>query len=242
MTPRLHCSLSSHWPSFSFLPFMAFFIPSIQFFYGLPRALFCFGSTHSLKISVGILRNISSPLCIDSALHSLSRDASLDQYFNRYLLVMYCLGRPQPRKLGLESHIHIVVVTSPLSIFNFSHSSQKKKGRHENKHAKRTLNWSFPRKSLSEITAQIFTLVQQGTLSEIYYRFDITRDLKSSTEHIEFIISCENVWFCSGNCSPVLLSFFWLRYFSQHTFDSSGEESAKMAGNGEGLPPWLTEC
>jgi len=34
---------SSHWPSFRFLSFMAFFIPSIQFFFGLPRALFGFG-------------------------------------------------------------------------------------------------------------------------------------------------------------------------------------------------------
>ena len=42
-TPRLHCFLSSHWPSFRFLSFMAFLIPSIQFFFGLPRALFCFG-------------------------------------------------------------------------------------------------------------------------------------------------------------------------------------------------------
>ena len=41
--PRLHCFLSSHWPSFRFLSFMAFFIPSIQVFFGLPRALFCFG-------------------------------------------------------------------------------------------------------------------------------------------------------------------------------------------------------
>ena len=42
-TPRLHCFLSSHWPSFSLLSFMAFFIPSIQFFFGVPRAVFCFG-------------------------------------------------------------------------------------------------------------------------------------------------------------------------------------------------------
>jgi hypothetical protein len=28
-TPRLHCFLSSYWPSFRFLSFMAFFIPSI---------------------------------------------------------------------------------------------------------------------------------------------------------------------------------------------------------------------
>jgi len=42
-TPRLHCFLSSHRPSFKFLSFMAFFIPSIQFLFGLPRALFCFG-------------------------------------------------------------------------------------------------------------------------------------------------------------------------------------------------------
>ena len=42
-TPRLHCFLSSHWPSFRFLSFMAFLISSIQFLFGLPRALFCFG-------------------------------------------------------------------------------------------------------------------------------------------------------------------------------------------------------
>ena len=35
-TPRLQCFLSSHWPSFRFLPFMAFLISSIQFFFGLP--------------------------------------------------------------------------------------------------------------------------------------------------------------------------------------------------------------
>ena len=32
-TPRLHCFLSSHWPSFRFLSFTAFLIPSIQFFW-----------------------------------------------------------------------------------------------------------------------------------------------------------------------------------------------------------------
>jgi len=42
-TPRLHCFPPSHWPSFRFISFMAFLIPSIQFFFGLPRALFCFG-------------------------------------------------------------------------------------------------------------------------------------------------------------------------------------------------------
>ena len=42
-TPRLHCFLSSHWPSFRFVSFMTFFIPSMQYFFGLPRALFCFG-------------------------------------------------------------------------------------------------------------------------------------------------------------------------------------------------------
>ena len=42
-TPRLHCFLSSHWPSFRFLSFMAFLIPSIQFFFCLPRARFYFG-------------------------------------------------------------------------------------------------------------------------------------------------------------------------------------------------------
>jgi len=42
-TPRLHCFLSFHWPSFRFLSFMAFFIPLIQFFFCLSGALFCFG-------------------------------------------------------------------------------------------------------------------------------------------------------------------------------------------------------
>ena len=42
-TPRLHRFLSSHWLSFRFLSFMALFIPFIQFFFGLPRAPFCFG-------------------------------------------------------------------------------------------------------------------------------------------------------------------------------------------------------
>jgi len=41
-TPRLHCFLPSHWPSFGFLSFKTFLIPSIQFFFSLPRALFCF--------------------------------------------------------------------------------------------------------------------------------------------------------------------------------------------------------
>ena len=41
-TPRLHCFLSSHWPSFRFLSFMAFLIPSIKFFFCLKRARFCF--------------------------------------------------------------------------------------------------------------------------------------------------------------------------------------------------------
>ena len=50
-TPRLHCFLSSHWPSFRFLSFMAFFIPSIQFFFGLPRALFCFGILNYTRIN-----------------------------------------------------------------------------------------------------------------------------------------------------------------------------------------------
>ena len=54
-TPRLHCFLSSHWPSFRFLSFMAFLIPSNQFFFGLPRALFCFGIHFS-----AILGNLSS--------------------------------------------------------------------------------------------------------------------------------------------------------------------------------------
>ena len=36
-------SIAFHWPSFRFLSFMAFLIPSIQFISCLPRAIFCFG-------------------------------------------------------------------------------------------------------------------------------------------------------------------------------------------------------
>jgi len=56
-TPRLHCFLSSHWPSLRFLSFMVFFIPSIQFFFSLPRALFCFGIHFS-----AILGSLSSAI------------------------------------------------------------------------------------------------------------------------------------------------------------------------------------
>ena len=56
-TPRLHCFLSSHWPSFRFLSFMAFIIPSIQFFFGLPRALFCF---LELYVPYKFLNNLGS--------------------------------------------------------------------------------------------------------------------------------------------------------------------------------------
>jgi hypothetical protein len=41
-TPRLLCFLSSHWPSFRFISCMAFFIPSIQFFFGLPCIVFMY--------------------------------------------------------------------------------------------------------------------------------------------------------------------------------------------------------
>ena len=56
-TPRHHCFLSSHWPSCRFLSFMAFFILSIQFFFGLPCALFCFGIQFS-----AILGSLSSAI------------------------------------------------------------------------------------------------------------------------------------------------------------------------------------
>ena len=46
-TLRFHCFLSSHWPSFRFLSFIACLIPSIHFFFGLPRALFhAFDNAH----------------------------------------------------------------------------------------------------------------------------------------------------------------------------------------------------
>ena len=58
-SPRLHCFLSSHWPSFRFLSFMAFLIPSIQFFFGLPHALFCFGiHFNAILKEINILRKL----------------------------------------------------------------------------------------------------------------------------------------------------------------------------------------
>ena len=56
-THRLHCFLSFHWPSFRFLSCMTFFIPSIQFFFGLPRILLCFGIHFS-----AILGNLPSAI------------------------------------------------------------------------------------------------------------------------------------------------------------------------------------
>ena len=57
-TPRLHCFLSSHWPSFRFISFMAFLIPSIQFFFSLPRAVFCF-SIHFSAVFRNLPRQIT---------------------------------------------------------------------------------------------------------------------------------------------------------------------------------------
>ena len=48
---HLDCLLSSHWRSFRLLSFMAFFISSIQFFFGLPRAQFCFDIHFSAILS-----------------------------------------------------------------------------------------------------------------------------------------------------------------------------------------------
>jgi len=56
-TPRLYFFLSSHWPSFRFLSFMAFLVPSIQFLFGLPHTLFCFGIHFS-----AILGNLPSAI------------------------------------------------------------------------------------------------------------------------------------------------------------------------------------
>jgi hypothetical protein len=54
LTPRLHCFLSSRWPSFRFVLFMTFLITFIQFFFCLLHALFCFG-IHFNIISVSLL-------------------------------------------------------------------------------------------------------------------------------------------------------------------------------------------
>jgi len=73
-TPRLHCFLSSHWPSLRFLTFMAFLIPSIQFFFGLPPALFCFGIQFS-----AILGNLPSAILLTWPYH-VSWFCSIHEY------------------------------------------------------------------------------------------------------------------------------------------------------------------
>jgi hypothetical protein len=57
---------------------------------------------------------------------SLSRD---DNFSIISVDTGYVLFRPAPDTVN--RHIHIFVVTGPFSIFNFSHSPQKK--RHDNK-------------------------------------------------------------------------------------------------------------
>ena len=59
-TPRIHCFPSSHWPSFRFLSLMAFLIPSIQFFFGLPRALFCMYVYIGFKTLFYVVRHLDS--------------------------------------------------------------------------------------------------------------------------------------------------------------------------------------
>jgi len=83
-TPRLYCSLSSHWPSFRFLSFMAFFIPSTQFFFGLPRALFCFGIHFN-----AILGNLPSAIICSKNKHSLHSCVSMKTVIGR-LTTLLC--------------------------------------------------------------------------------------------------------------------------------------------------------
>ena len=84
-TPRLHCFLSSHWPSFRYLSFMAFLIPSILFLFGLPRAVFCFGIHFN-----AILGNLPSAI----------QTSKLWVRIDLPLLVTYCLywfsQKPEP--------------------------------------------------------------------------------------------------------------------------------------------------
>ena len=50
-TSKLHCFLSSHWPSFRFLSFTAFLVPSIQFFFSLPHAQFLPQTKHDVSVT-----------------------------------------------------------------------------------------------------------------------------------------------------------------------------------------------
>jgi len=74
-TPRLHCFLSSHWPSFRFLSFMAFLVFSIQIFFGLPRALFCFGIHFN-----AILGNLPPTILSKIYIHSQKSNSSLGKF------------------------------------------------------------------------------------------------------------------------------------------------------------------
>jgi len=54
-TPRLRCFLSSHWPSFRFVSFMAFLIPSIQFFFSVFLVLSFVSASTSMLFWVNFL-------------------------------------------------------------------------------------------------------------------------------------------------------------------------------------------
>jgi len=123
-TPRLHCFLSSHWPSFRFLSFVVFLIPSIHFFFGLPRALFCFGIHFNATLgnfpstilwtwpyhvtwfcSISFTVVSSSPICcltvtflILSFLHILEEllRAFISVASTRFLLFSVCLHVSEP--------------------------------------------------------------------------------------------------------------------------------------------------
>jgi len=115
-TPTLHCFLSSHWPSFRFLSFMAFFTPSIQFFFGLPRALFCFGihcnaildSLSSAILKTGLLH---TKISNHNIIYSSQKPRSKFHYLTIKMLYNRCTGickfgnNTYPRRIRRRSNL-----------------------------------------------------------------------------------------------------------------------------------------
>ena len=120
-TPRLHCFPSSHWPSFTFLPFMAYLIPSSQFFFGLPRALFCFGIhcnaiMGNLPFAIlwtwpyHVSRFCSISFIIGSSNLTLNNVALVCQ--NNYSLACACASRWMRGAIILRKHLEILVAAN----------------------------------------------------------------------------------------------------------------------------------
>ena len=111
-TPRLHCFLSSHWPSFRFLSFMVFLIPSIRFFFGLPRAFFCFGVHFNAILKSA---DVHSEYVI-LLFHDVNGYANVPQcYVVRTLRVLLAL-----KMYGFTSHVYMCFAFAPIRKYGLS--------------------------------------------------------------------------------------------------------------------------